>query len=83
MHPHTFVDGRMNPAAVQRDFGIAIKTLAIWRTDGTGPRFVKVGGRVFYFREDVERFCQGRRVRSTAQARLVKHDASRLAHAVG
>lgn len=72
MKPQIYIDGRMNPAAVQRDFGIAPKTLAIWRTTGTGPAFVKVGGRVFYFKKDVEAFCQGQRVRSTAQARLVR-----------
>lgn len=34
-------------------------TLANWRSLGCGPVFVKVGGKVVYRREDIERFEKG------------------------
>lgn len=48
--------------------GLSEKTLAIKRCDGTGPPFVKLG-RIFYFREDLDRWLSGARLTSTAQAR--------------
>jgi hypothetical protein len=41
-------------------------TLERWRSDGGGPLFVKVGGRVFYRREDLDDFIESRRRKSTA-----------------
>lgn len=41
-------------------------TLERWRSDGGGPVFVKVGGRVFYRREDLDDFIESRRRKSTA-----------------
>lgn len=32
---------------------VASATLATWRSRGTGPRFVKIGGRVLYRLADV------------------------------
>ena len=47
------------------------KTLAIMRSVGNGPRFVK-RGRVFYFLDDLQSWIAERpRVRSAAQARFV------------
>jgi Helix-turn-helix domain len=44
----------------QRDLAYRLKlsprTLEGWRWRGTGPRFVKAGGRVLYRLEDVEAF---------------------------
>jgi len=34
--------------------GIPKNTLARWRTDGKGPRFVKRGGRILYAAKDLE-----------------------------
>jgi hypothetical protein len=51
--------------------GLSMKTLAMMRTAGTGPKFVK-RGRVFYFLEDLQAWlCAQPRVHSTAQARLL------------
>ena len=33
---------------------INFRTLANWRSKGEGPRFVKIGSRVFYRQDDVE-----------------------------
>jgi hypothetical protein len=30
------------------------KTLAQWRSQGKGPKYVKLNGRVFYFKEDLD-----------------------------
>lgn len=40
----------MTPAELSRRYADAIstRTLANWRSNGTGPAFVKVGGKVLY-----------------------------------
>jgi len=43
-------DGRMPPASTAPYTGFAEKTLAMWRSHGTGPPFCKLAGRVFYFK---------------------------------
>lgn len=47
-------DGRMKRDNAARYLGHQPKTLAMWQLQGKGPRSVKVGGRVFYYREDLE-----------------------------
>lgn len=48
----------LTPYALHKRWGGAIspKTLANWRARGIGPAWLKVGGRVVYAIEDVERF---------------------------
>ena len=41
-----FPDGRVDTINASRYLGLSVKTLAIMRSDGTGPRFIK-RGRVF------------------------------------
>ncbi len=41
------------------------QTLARWRVEGSGPAFVRVGGRVLYERAELERFVSAGRRRST------------------
>src|SRR6516164_3912173 len=48
------LDGRMDCKNAALYMGNKEKTLATWRTQGKGPRFVKVGGRVFYYRDDLD-----------------------------
>jgi hypothetical protein len=65
-----YPDGRLDTENAARFVGLSPKTLAIMRSSGTGPRFIK-RGRVFYFLEDLERWITEQpRVRSSAQARL-------------
>lgn len=63
-----YPDGRMDTANTSAYMGLATKTLAMMRCDGTGPKFVK-RGRVFYFQLDVDEWmnADGRHT-STAQA---------------
>ena len=42
-----------------RYLGNEPKTLAQWQLQGKGPRSIKVGGRVFYYRADLDAFIRG------------------------
>jgi hypothetical protein len=53
-------DGRMDRENAARYLGHQPKTLAMWSLHGKGPRSEKVGGRVFYFLEDLDEFIRGR-----------------------
>jgi hypothetical protein len=67
-----YPDGRLNTDNAARFLGLSPKTLAIMRSNGTGPSFVK-RGRIFYFLDDLQAWvAEPRRVRSSAQARLVR-----------
>lgn len=67
---HIFPDGRMDRANAALYTGFAIKTLAMHATSGTGPKFQKIGGRVFYRREDLDCWINSFAVvSSTAEAR--------------
>jgi hypothetical protein len=65
-----FPDGRLDTYNAAQYLGLSTKTLAMMRSQGTGPKFFK-RGRVFYFLEDLRAWLDDRpRVCSTAQARL-------------
>ena len=53
-------DGRMDRQSAASYLGRQPKTLAMWALQGKGPRSVKVGGRVFYFRDDLDAFVRGK-----------------------
>lgn len=61
-------DGRMDAKNAATYCGLSVKTLAMKRCDGNGPKFVKLG-RVFYFRDDLDEWLRGNRTTSTAQVR--------------
>ena len=44
------------------------ETMACWRCEGTGPRFVKVGRLVRYNRADIEKWVLARTFESTSRA---------------
>ena len=48
-----FPDGRLDTKNAAYYLGLSTKTLAMMRSAGTGPRFIK-RGRVFYFLEDLK-----------------------------
>jgi hypothetical protein len=65
---HLYPDGRLDTKNASRYTGLAEKTMAMMRSSGTGPSFIK-RGRVFYFKEDLDRWLnEGGKFRSTAQA---------------
>ena len=65
---HIFPDGRMDGRNAASYLGVKEKTLAMWRAEGTGPRFIK-RGRIFYYKEDIDIWLnEDGRHHSTAQA---------------
>jgi Helix-turn-helix domain len=53
-------DGRMDTENAAAYLGHAPKTLDQWAYQGKGPKFVKAGGKRFYFRADLDAFIRGR-----------------------
>lgn len=67
---HIYPDGRLDRANAALYTGFSVKTLAMHACSGTGPKFRKIGGRVFYRREDLDAWLDSfATVSSTAQAR--------------
>jgi hypothetical protein len=58
-------DGRMDRKNAARYTGLSEKTLAMHACRGTGPAFVK-RGKVFYFKEDLDRWIREGKWSSTA-----------------
>ena len=48
-----YPDGRLDTRNTSNYTGLSVKTLAMMRCDGKGPRFVK-RGRIFYFKKDLD-----------------------------
>jgi len=48
-----YPDGRMDSKNAARYVGLEEKTLAMKRSDGTGPHYIK-RGRIFYFKDDLD-----------------------------
>jgi hypothetical protein len=64
-----YPDGRMDTKNAAIYLGFEEKTLAMKRSDGTGPSFIK-RGRIFYFKEDLDTWInKAGKARSTAQLR--------------
>lgn len=71
-----YPDGRMDTKNTASYTGLAEKTLAMMRCNGTGPKFLKIG-RVFYFKADVDAWLAARGgFTSTAQAKRLPEQAS-------
>ncbi len=52
-------DGRMDRQNAALYIGMKPKTLAMWEMEGRGPPSIKVGGKRFYFKADLDRFING------------------------
>ncbi len=52
-------DGRMSRRDTAAYTGFSEKTLTNWALNGHGPRPHRVGGRIFYFKADIDAFIQG------------------------
>jgi hypothetical protein len=52
-------DGRARRRDAAAYLGVSEKALANWASGKKGPRFVKVGGRVFYHLSDLDAFIRG------------------------
>lgn len=57
-----YPDGRMRPKAAADYLGLTEKGLAAMRSKGTGPEFIRVGGKkIFYKKESLDRFIEAGR----------------------
>ena len=52
-------DGRMTRRDAAKYLGLREKTLAMWKMEGKGPACFRVGGRAFYFKDDLDVFVRG------------------------
>ncbi len=52
-------DGRMDRQNAALYIGMKPKTLAMWELVRKGPPSIKVGGKRFYFKADLDRFING------------------------
>jgi hypothetical protein len=52
-------DGRLNRVNAAAYLGVATQTLAVWASKKIGPKPVRIGSKVFYFRADLDRFISG------------------------
>ena len=52
-------DGRLTRREAARFLGLQPKTLAMWAMEYKGPRSHRVGGRCFYYIDDLEAFVGG------------------------
>ena len=52
--------GRMDSNNAAKYLNRAPKTLAMWRMQGIGPEWNKCGGRVFYLKDALDAFIQGK-----------------------
>lgn len=63
-------DGRMDTKNAALYLGFDEGTMANWRVTGGGPSFIKPGGKVFYYRSDLDSWLNRRRGETTAKMRL-------------
>ncbi len=69
-----YPDGRVDAKNASIYLGLAEKTLAMMRCEGTGPKYVKLG-KIFYFLDDLDNWVNaGGRITSTAQHRELIDD---------
>ena len=66
-----YPDGRMDRKNAAIYLGLAVKTLAMHASRGTGPTYVK-RGRVFYYRADLDAWLLATSATSASQARLAQ-----------
>ncbi|QNH11204.1 helix-turn-helix domain-containing protein [Xanthomonas sp. SI] len=50
---------RLKVPAAAKHLGISVSTLDKMRMEGRGPRYLKIGGRVFYRRADLDAYIEG------------------------
>jgi Helix-turn-helix domain len=58
----------LDPEEASDYLRMARQTLARWRCYGLGPRFVRIGGRIFYDPADLDAFIAANKFQSTAEA---------------
>lgn len=68
VHITAYPDGRVDSKNASLYLGLKEKTLAMMRSSGSGPRFIK-RGKIFYFVDDLDTWLNANgRFTTTAQA---------------
>jgi hypothetical protein len=49
-------DGRLSRVDAAAYLGVATQTLAVWASKKIGPKQVRIGSKVFYFRAELDRY---------------------------
>ncbi|MBU9247800.1 helix-turn-helix transcriptional regulator [Burkholderia multivorans] len=60
----------LTPREVAARYGdqVSVRTLSNWRWSGTGPEFIKIGGKVLYKLSDLEQWEESRKASSTSKS---------------
>lgn len=67
----------VSPREAAERLGVQPSTLANWRWNGGGPRYLKVGGRVRYRLHDLAQWLDSRLRFSTSGAPATNYDADK------
>ena len=62
-----YPDHRLDVKNTALYVGLSVKTLAMLRSAGKGPRFIK-RGRIFYYKQDLDEWLRAGQATSTTQA---------------
>ena len=54
----TLWKNRIKPPEVAKLLKRTVKTLAYWRTKGLGPSYEKLGGKIYYNKQDIEEWIK-------------------------
>ena len=60
--------GYLKPEAAGAHVGVTAGALAKWRHAGTGPAYIRVGGRILYKATDLDAYLEARRVNPSTAA---------------
>jgi predicted site-specific integrase-resolvase len=55
----------LTPAELAKRWGLSVHTLLLWRIQGNGPKFLKLGRKVLYSFDEIEKFEKQQTKRST------------------
>lgn len=58
----------MNSPELAEEIGVPVQRLAVWRMEGTGPRYVKLGRSIRYRSSDVQAWLEANTVETTGGA---------------
>ena len=53
-----YPDGRMDPYNCAKYLGMTVNSLATFRSQGIGPKFIKFHNKIFYYKNDVDDWLQ-------------------------
>ncbi|OQX33409.1 MAG: hypothetical protein B0D91_14455 [Oceanospirillales bacterium LUC14_002_19_P2] len=61
------MDCYLTPSELARRWNFSERSLGVWRVNGQGPRYLKIGNRIRYRVEDVEAWEQAHMYRQVGQ----------------